>query len=192
MLLYRGYLLHWGLFLVKDSQIGLESFLSMAFERDFFNLVDGSFDYMLKYLIVLTIITKSRTSIKTLKSCLKNLIYEDAYTKLFNSIFSFYDIESASKSMREISELLKKDFFLSSYASVFLSKCKEIMIENYIRLNNTLDLVKLSKNFFESEDETKQTLVNYIKAYHPDLPIIFEGSLLKLNLSSLKNEVNVN
>jgi hypothetical protein len=193
VLLYRSFLLHWGLFLVKDSQSGLESFLSLAFERNYFTLIDGTFEYIWKYLVVLSIITKSKTSIKTLRNSFSSLHYEDAYTKLFNSIFVLYeDTECAFKNVRQISELLKKDFFLSSYEFVFLSKCKEIIIENSIRLNNTIDLVYLAKNFGESEEETKKALTDYIITYHPDLPFKFEGSILKINLSSIKNETKVN
>ena len=64
ILLYRGYLLHWALFLIKyDSSL----FLDTLFNEKYFNLIESNFIYILKYLIVFAFINGNRKYINQLK-----------------------------------------------------------------------------------------------------------------------------
>ena len=57
ILLYRGYLLHWALFMIKYNSA---LFLDTLFEDKYFSLIENTFIYLLKYLIVFSVINGSR------------------------------------------------------------------------------------------------------------------------------------
>ena len=189
--MHRGYLIHWSLFLLKDSQQGLESFLNLVFEKDYYSLIETSFVNLFKFLIVIAIITKSKTCIKSLKTTLKSLPYEDEYTKLFNSIFVNFDVEASFQRVKDVSLLMKKDFFLSGYEESFVNKSKEILVENFLILNKSVDISVMAKYFDETPEETKNFLIKIFELNHPEATLQSEGNCLKFDIANSNTEAFV-
>ena len=67
ILVYRGYLLHWALFLIKYD---ITLFLDTLFDENYFSLVSSSFIYLIKYLIVFSIINGSRKYANKIKEAI--------------------------------------------------------------------------------------------------------------------------
>ena len=134
LLIYRGYLVHWALFLLDNN---LELFLDVLYEDKYFQMIETSFPYLFKYLICFSIIAKSKKFISKLKeSFIKNKseVEQDPYVQLFDSIFIDFDNDAAYDLVQKCKNLMKEDYFLNSFGSIFEEKIKETIVENYILL----------------------------------------------------------
>lgn len=143
-MIYRGYLSHWALFLLEESS-GLENFLDLVYDEKYFSLIEHSFDYLIKYLIIFTIISKSKQKIDILLSTLNKLVIDSThplanYVKLFDLVYNEYDYEGSVDVMNLCAEDMQRDYFAYKYIGLFKEKVKETILENYIRLNSTVDL----------------------------------------------------
>jgi len=156
ILINRGYLLHWGLLLLNEKKNGLEKYLNIFFDDKNLPIVDNSFRSLLKYGIVLSLITKSRKFISILKRNFFNStnavdILEKnnaCYFNLFDALYINFDMDKVRICMEECKnvslkfKLLKdmnEDYFLSTYINVFNDKIREIMMDNYIELHNSFN-----------------------------------------------------
>jgi hypothetical protein len=140
ILVYRGYLIHWSLFLL-NSKDGIENYLHFIFDEKYFSLIESSFQYMMKYIIVFTIISKSKHYFDLLKSTLSlSNSDDDIFVKLFNSISIDFDWDTSYELVSQCIEYMKSDYFMADYVGLFKIKCNEVLIENYVLLNNSIDL----------------------------------------------------
>ena len=73
ILLYRGYIIHWSLFLLESN---VELFLDTLFKDTYFTLIENIFQYMYSYLIIFSILTKSKKYIYQIKESIKKLIFK--------------------------------------------------------------------------------------------------------------------
>jgi hypothetical protein len=160
-LLFKSYLIHLSLFLIKDNK-GLEKFLNSAFEESSFSLIESSFNHIFRYLIVIAIISKSKDKINTLKNTFSVLGYEDEFIRLFNAIFVNFDIESSCDLTNQCVKLMDSDYFLSGYVNIFAGKCKETLLENHIMLNSSIDIKFFADNFREKVESTEKYVVDFL------------------------------
>ena len=130
ILMYRGYLLHWALFLIKyDSTLFLDTLL----DDKYFTLIESSFIYLIKYLVVFAIINGNRKYINKLKEAVskkKNFItaHRDCFIFLLEDVIVYFNSENAKKSLEECKNMMKMDYFLYEYIDIFEKKVKEFMI----------------------------------------------------------------
>ena len=121
ILMYRGYLLHWALFLIKyDSTLFLDTLL----DDKYFTLIESSFIYLIKYLVVFAIINGNRKYINKLKEAVskkKNFItaHRDCFIFLLEDIIVYFNSENAKKSLEECKNMMKMDYFLYEYIDIF-------------------------------------------------------------------------
>ena len=174
ILLYRGYIIHWSLFLLENN---IELFLDTLFKDIYFTIIENVFNYMYPYLIIFSILTKSKRYINQIKESIKKInIQGDKFIDLFKEIFINYDIEKSAKLFEECKEIMKNDYFVYNYIDKFNAKFKEIIIENYIFLNQTIDLNELSKLFNDNIDETRKYTQDIIKFNYPLAKIEEKGN----------------
>jgi translation initiation factor 3 subunit E len=140
VLLHRGYLVHWSLFLLKDHRNGIANFLSLAFDPSYFPLVEDSFIYLLKYVIILTLTAKFTDKIDILKTSLQDQQDEDNYIQLFDSLYVRFDLDMCNKLRKTIVADLDNDYFLQDYKELINSKVFETIIETYVKLNRKFNL----------------------------------------------------
>jgi hypothetical protein len=173
ILLYRGYLLHWALFIIKYNS---SLFLDILFDDKYFSLIENSFIYLLKYLIVFAIINGSRKYTTKLKDSIlkkKNFIdeHKDCFIILLENILVNFNSKDAIKNLEECRNLMKKDYFLNEFIEQFDKKIKEFILENYLILNECINIDDVKFLFNENEDETKKNVINYIKYFYPNAKI---------------------
>ena len=174
ILLYRGYIIHWSLFLLENN---MELFLDTLFKDTYFTLIENAFNYMYPYLIIFSILTKSKRYINQIKESIKKInIQGDKFIDLFKEIFINYDIGKSVKLFEECKEIMKNDYFVYNYIDKFNAKFKEIIIENYIFLNETIDLSELSKLFNDNITETRKYTQDIIKFNYPLAKIEDKGN----------------
>jgi len=174
IVLYRGYIIHWSLFLLENN---MELFLDTLFKDTYFTIIENVFKYMYPYLIIFSILTKSKRYINQIKESIKKInIQGDKFIDLFKEIFINYDIEKSAKLFEECKEIMKNDYFVYNYIDKFNAKFKEIIIENYIFLNQTIDLNELSKLFNDNIDETRKYTQDIIKFNYPLAKIEEKGN----------------
>ena len=173
ILLYRGYLLHWALFLTKYNSA---LFLDTLFDDKYFSLIESSFIYLLKYLIVFSVINGSRKYINKLKDAIlkkKNFIckHKDCFIVLLENILVNFNSKDAMKNSEDCKNLMKNDYFLNEYIEPFEKKIKEFILENYLIVNECLNIDDVKILFNENEDETKKNLINFIEYFYPNAKI---------------------
>ena len=190
ILMYRGYLLHWALFLIKyDSTLFLDTLL----DDKYFTLIESSFIYLIKYLVVFAIINGNRKYINKLKEAVskkKNFItaHRDCFIFLLEDIIVYFNSENAKKSLEECKNMMKIDYFLYEYIDIFEKKVKEFMIENSIILNESLNIEDMKFILGEDDSKTKKLLIEKIKYLYPNAEIKEEDK--KINYEVSDDEIN--
>ena len=190
ILLYRGYLLHWALFMTKYNSA---LFLDTLFEDKYFSLIESSFVYLLKYLIVFSIINGSRKYIIMLKDAIskkKNFIdkYKDCFIVLLENISNNFNSKDILKNLEECKNIMKNDYFFYEYIDLFDKKIKEYILENYLILNECVNIDDIKFLFNENEEETKKKLINYIEYLYPNAKIKEENK--KISYEVDEEEIN--
>lgn len=190
ILMYRGYLLHWALFLIKyDSTLFLDTLL----DDKYFTLIESSFIYLIKYLVVFAIINGNRKYINKLKEAVskkKNFItaHRDCFIFLLEDVIVYFNSENAKKSLEECKNMMKMDYFLYEYIDIFEKKVKEFMIENSIILNESLNIEDMKFILGEDDSKTKKLLIEKIKYLYPNAEIKEEDK--KINYEMSDDEIN--
>ena len=190
ILMYRGYLLHWALFLIKyDSTLFLDTLL----DDKYFTLIESSFIYLIKYLVVFAIINGNRKYINKLKEAVskkKNFItaHRDCFIFLLEDIIVYFNSENAKKSLEECKNMMKMDYFLYEYIDIFEKKVKEFMIENSIILNESLNIEDMKFILGEDDSKTKKLLIEKIKYLYPNAEIKEEDKIINYEVSD--DEIN--
>ena len=190
ILLYRGYLLHWALFMIKHNSA---LFLDTLFEDKYFSLIESSFIYLLKYLIVFSIINGSRKYIFKLKDTImkkKNFIdkHKDCFIVLLENISVNFNSKEAMKNLDDCKNMMKNDYFLYEYIEQFDKKIKEFILENHLLLNECINIDDVKFLYNENEEETKKNIKNYIEYLYPNAKIKEENK----NISYEVDEEEIN
>lgn len=190
ILLYRGYLLHWALFMIKYNSA---LFLDTLFEDKYFSLVQNTFIYLLKYLIVFSVINGSRKYINKLKDSIlkkKNFIekHKDCFIILLENISVNFNYKDGMKNLEECKNLMKADYFLHEYSEQFEKKIREFILENYLLLNECVNIDDIKFLFNDKEDETKRNLINYIEYFYPNAKIKEDNKKISYELD--EDEIN--
>ena len=186
ILLYRGYLLHWALFLVKYD---MTLFLDTLFDEKYFSLIESSFIYLIKYLIVFAIINGNRKFIYILKEAIskkRNFISNnrDCFILLLKDILIYFNVKNANKNLEDCKNLMKNDYFMYEYIEIFDKKLKEFMVENYLILNESIDIEEIKFILDEEKDEnTKKILIEKIKYLYPNASIKEEEKKIKYEVN---------
>ena len=108
-------------------------------DEKFFYIVESSFTYLIKYIIVLTIISKKKNT-QLLVNSLRNLNLSDPFSKLFLNMFDNFNLEDSFALIDKCSELISKDYFLKEFQGEFLEKSKEMIIESFISVNERINI----------------------------------------------------
>ena len=190
ILLYRGYLLHWALFMIKYNSA---LFLDSLFEDKYFSLIESSFTYLLKYLIVFSVINGSRKYITKLKDTIlkkRNFIgkHKDCFIVLLENILVNFNYKDAMNNLIECKNLMKNDYFLYEYTEQFDKKLKEFILENILILNECINIDDTKFLFNESEEETKKNLIAYIEYFYPNAKIKEENKKISYEVDD--DEIN--
>ena len=191
ILLYRGYLLHWALFLVKYD---MTLFLDTLFDEKYFSLIESSFIYLIKYLIVFAIINGNRKFIYILKEAIskkRNFISNnrDCFILLLEDILIYFNAKNAKKNLEDCKNLMKNDYFMYEYIETFDKRIKEFMVENYLILNESIDIEEIKFILDEEKDENaKKILVEKIKYLYPSAEIKETDKKLEYELTD--DEIN--
>ena len=191
ILLYRGYLLHWALFLVKYD---MTLFLDTLFDDKYFSLIESSFIYLIKYLIVFAIINGNRKFIYKLKEAIskkRNFIANnrDCFILLLEDNLIYYNSKNAKKNLEDCKNLMKNDYFMYEYIETFDKRIKEFMVENYLILNESIDIEEIKFILDEEKDENaKKILVEKIKYLYPSAEIKETDKKLEYELTD--DEIN--
>ena len=190
ILIYRGYLLHWALFLIKyDSGL----FLDTLFDEKYFNLIETNFIYLIKYLIVFAIINGNRRYINKLKEAVtkkKNFItnHRDCFILLLEDVTIYFNSKNAKKSLEECKNMMKLDYFMHEFIDLFDKKIKEFMLENYLILNEVVDIEEIKFIMDEEEENTKKMITEKIKYLYPNAEIKEDNKKIKFEVKD--DEIN--
>lgn len=192
ILLHRGYLIHWSLSLLNYSEEGIDSFLNLVFSQEYYSLIENSFTYMFKYLIIFSIISKSKINVQTLKNTFNSLSFEDPFVKLFNAIFVNFETENSFALIDECVGIMNSNYFLASYSKEFVEKCKECILDNHISLSTSIDLKLFAGYFRETLEETEKFVNKFMMLNHPGEVTEKKENVIHFEISSEDIEKYVN
>ena len=190
ILIYRGYLLHWALFLIKYD---ITLFLDTLFDDKYFSMIESNFLYLIKYLFVFAIINGNRKYINKLKEAVskkKNFItnHRDCFILLLEDVIIYFNSKNAKKSLEDCKIKMKEDYFMHEYIDLFDQKIKEFMLENYLILNESVDIEEIKFILDEEEDKTKKIVKDKIKYLYPNAEIKEEDKKIKFDVK--EDEIN--
>ena len=190
ILIYRGYLLHWALFLIKYD---ITLFLDTLFDDKYFSMIESNFLYLIKYLFVFAIINGNRKYINKLKEAVskkKNFItnHRDCFILLLEDVIIYFNSKNAKKSLEDCKIKMKEDYFMHEYIDLFVQKIKEFMLENYLILNESVDIEEIKFILDEEEDKTKKIVKDKIKYLYPNAEIKEEDKKIKFDVK--EDEIN--
>ena len=190
ILIYRGYLLHWALFLIKYD---ITLFLDTLFDEKYFSMIESNFLYLIKYLFVFAIINGNRKYLNKLKEAVskkKNFItnHRDCFILLLEDIIIYFNSKNAKKSLEDCKIKMKEDYFMYEYIDLFEQKIKEFMLENYLILNESVDIDEIKFILDEEEDKTKKIVKDKIKYLYPNAEIKDEDKKIKFDVK--EDEIN--
>lgn len=138
-------------------------FLDVLFEDRYFSLIESSFIYLLKYLIIFSFITGSRKYITKLRNITlkkKNFLNKtkDNFIILIENILVNFNSKNVMKNLDECKNLMKNDYFMHEWIYwIIWKKSKKIILENYLFLNENVNIEDIKFLFNENEEETKKT-----------------------------------
>ena len=190
ILIYRGYLLHWALFLIKYD---ITLFLDTLFDEKYFSMIESNFLYLIKYLFVFAIINGNRKYLNKLKEAVskkKNFItnHRDCFILLLEDIIIYFNSKNAKKSLEDCKIKMKEDYFMYEYIDLFVQKIKEFMLENYLILNESVDIEEIKFILDEEEDKAKKIVKDKIKYLYPNAEIKDEDKKIKFDVK--EDEIN--
>ena len=190
ILIYRGYLLHWALFLIKYD---ITLFLDTLFDEKYFSMIESNFLYLIKYLFVFAVINGNRKYLNKLKEAVskkKNFItnHRDCFILLLEDIIIYFNSKNAKKSLEDCKIKMKEDYFMYEYIDLFEQKIKEFMLENYLILNESVDIDEIKFILDEEEDKTKKIVKDKIKYLYPNAEIKDEDKKIKFDVK--EDEIN--
>ena len=115
----------------------------------------------------------------------------DIFSRLFTSLYNNFEFEETLKLIKECSTNIKNDFFISEYADLFTLKCKDVMIENYLLLNSSIDTADLAKKFENDQNYIKNKVLMLINLNCPCSEISERDNVIyyKTNPNSTTNYV---
>ena len=134
-------------------------------------MIENVFTYIFKYIIVFSIISKSKKFIKKINESIDN--YENYFEKddkffnLFKEMFIEFDIKNSILALNECKNIMKNDYFLYNYVTLFENKCIEILIENYVIINEKINFSDFIELFENDINKTKEYIKNLIKRTYP-------------------------
>ena len=173
ILLYRGYIVHWALYLLENN---IEMFLDTLLDDKHFMLIESVFPYMFKYLVVFTVLTKNKKHLHKLKDFLrKNDAFgkDELFVALFRNAFIDYaDFDTIAKQLCQSECKMKEDYFMHGYANAFSAKCKEMIVENHVLTNEYVDVKEISALFANDEDNARQMAEDVIRFIYPQTKIV--------------------
>ena len=84
---------------------------------------------------------------------------------------------------------MTNDYFMQEYIDIFDKKVNELMVENYLILNESIDIEEIKFILDEEKDEnTKKILIEKIKYLYPNAAIKEEEKKIKYEV----NEDDIN
>ena len=145
------------MFLIKYD---ITLFLDTLFDEKYFSMIESNFLYLIKYLFVFAIINGNRKYLNKLKEAVskkKNFItnHRDCFILLLEDIIIYFNSKNAKKSLEDCKIKMKEDYFMYEYIDLFEQKIKEFMLENYLILNESVDIDEIKFILDEEEDKTK-------------------------------------
>lgn len=106
VLLNRCYLINWSIFLLKENNYGAERYLEILIEEENLSIIESCLPNMFKYIILFSIIVKSKKAIGILKNHFTNTDdTNDEYENLFKSLYLYSDFDSVLTSLVNVKKV---------------------------------------------------------------------------------------
>ena len=100
----------------------------------------------------------------------------------------YYNSKNAKKSLEDCKNMMKLDYFMFEYIDIFVQKIKEFMFENYLILNESIDIEEIKFILDEDEEKSKKVVMEKIKYLYPNCEIKEDNK--KINYEVKYDEIN--
>jgi len=167
----RSWLLNWGLFVYFKQPNGMnllvEFFLS---DNRYKQAIQNGCPWIIRY--VVAVVIGSKSSDEFLKETIKMVSqeeyqYSDSLTRYIMSLFVEFNYEESYNILKDISELLSEDYFIStSDSNSILTHARELIYEYFCLVHTTLDLTLLAKNLETNLDGAEKFVVGVITKHN--------------------------
>ncbi|KAG4305633.1 hypothetical protein PORY_001189 [Pneumocystis oryctolagi] len=169
---HRTWLIHWSLFPFFNHETGKEALCELFFSSSYMNTIQTSCPWILRYLTVAVITTRSQTRnaihyqrrMKELVKVIDQESYEytDPVIQFVKVLYIQFDFEDAQNFLKEAEKVLKNDFFLVGTCTEFIDSAHYLIAEAYCKIYQRIDINDLSKRLNFSHDQI-------VKFIHDDI-----------------------
>jgi translation initiation factor 3 subunit E len=151
----RAWLLHWSLFVLFNYP-KRESLLDLYLNSLYLNCIQYKCPWLLDYLSVAIVSSKSRKSLRDFTRILSKEEYPSDIKDLLLLIDNFVDI---SEQYKKVKAVMNNDYFMSKCFDQFSEALKEYVLQRYIKIGRVL-VFEQFRGLFQSQDE----FVKFIQA----------------------------
>lgn len=193
LVLNRGWLLHWTIFLVFKSDNPSTQKKAMDFfllDRSL-QIVAVACQHLLRYVAALLILHRHLQDHRA--SELLNRIrqdrfwYSDPITQFLEALYFDLDFEAAQTYLNECGKVLAHDYFLSDLQEEFAERCRLLIFETYCRIHQHIDLRMIADKLSMTPEDAEVWIVKLIQHAKLDATIDSE----KNRVLMAKQQVNV-
>ena len=163
----RAWLLHWALFVHINLRDGADALADFFSEKPYLQTIENLCPWLMRYYTAFVILSPSRRQ-KMLRDLLQGIQsmayqYSDPMTEFLYSLYNQFDFDEAQLKLQECQELIKKDFFLGSFADRFITEARMLICEMYCTINRRVDLVMLAEKLQMTEEEAERWMVEMVR-----------------------------
>jgi len=207
----RCWFIHWSLFVHFPRPGGLPFILDQFMSDRYLNTIQSACPWILRYLIVVSIITKSKQ--KELIRVLEQETYSDPIIEFMKALYGKYNFEEAEVQLELCKNVLENDYFINGSSEVkhlkdeFITAGKYAICEAFCSIHSTIDIPMMSTKLGMNHEETEYWIVNFIRnskleakidiannlvRVQPRVPSVYQQSLERTKILMLRTGVNNN
>jgi len=178
----RTWLLHYALFVFFNHPNGRNLIIDLMFQERYMQAVQQEAPYLMRYLAVAVLINKKRrNTLKDLVRLIQSDSYRDPALEFILALFVEYDFSKTREALATCDEMLDKDFFLVGCKEAFDEAARQHVVENYCKVNKTIDIKALAEQFTISPDSIESWIANLIRTNRLNAKIDAAEGVVRVN-----------
>lgn len=158
-LMQRCWLLHWSLYSLFSSEMGIETCLEFFMRPLYLNAIETECPWLLRYLVVASAIIGKNTPEIAKSASLQKYHLNDPFCSFFEALYVEVDFQKVAQHVREIESVITYDYFLFPISELVLFSIKKLVFNEIATLYTRITVEKLA--FFMGEADPNFDVTMY-------------------------------
>jgi len=117
---------------------------------------------------------------------------DEPFIYLFECLFINFNVKQSNSIIDKCADIIDKNYFMTSYKQTFIHKCREIIFENHISLNTSINLNSFSTLFQGNIEETRTFINEFINMNLPGENVHEKDGILHYDIRIFEDDKYVN